>query len=124
MNDILRNRIILSALIKKAQFASGSVLERLQITGKFAFHLLGIASAKPVPLWVGCVLVGELGKEYDARARRICPQSVSGTKKEMTINCGWISVARAGRILNFAIQNHGRLVLHQSSRRDSPRRVV
>ena len=66
-----------------------------------ALHLLNPCRCGWIVFWLG-----ELGKEYDARARRVCPLAESGTKKEVTINCGWTSVARAGRILNFAIQNH------------------
>jgi hypothetical protein len=47
----------------------------------------------------------EVGGEYDARARLVCPEIASRSVKEVAINCGWINEARAGRIFNLKLAN-------------------
>jgi hypothetical protein len=109
---------------KTAASKLGSFWKHFKTLAKPYFMPLALHLLNRLRCGLGWVLVGGIGVKYDARARWICPQNVSRINKG---GGGQLRLGRrgaCGSCLTMATKNHAGFSLFESSRRDSPCRVV
>jgi hypothetical protein len=86
---------------KKNTAPFGFFLEKFQITGNMHFLFLALHLLNRTRCGLGCVLGGELKENTTHAPDGIVRRKHRASIKGVTINCGWVGVARAGRVFRL-----------------------